>query len=64
MQDGQERPAAQEQEAAVVRKSERQLGTPARFNIGTEVRVKLSSMVPDLEDIPLDDWAGTIQQSP
>lgn len=48
----------------MVRKSERQLGTPTHFNVGTEVRVKLSSMVPDLEDIPLDDWAGTIQQSP
>lgn len=31
-----------------------------KFSVGTEVRVKTGVKLPDLPDIPLGNWAGTI----
>ena len=34
----------------------------AKFLVGTEVRVKTGVTLPDLPDIPLGDWAGTVSE--
>lgn len=36
--------------------------TPPRFGVGTSIRVKPGTTVPDFEDIPLGGWAGTISE--
>src|SRR5260221_12071168 len=33
---------------------------PAQFSIGTQIRVKQDTTVPDFPDIPLGGWSGTI----
>jgi hypothetical protein len=33
---------------------------PARFAVGSLVRVKPGTTVPDFEDLPLGGWAGTV----
>jgi hypothetical protein len=37
-------------------------GAPARFAVGSKVRVKPGIMDPDFEDIPLGGWAGTLTE--
>ena len=39
----------------------KELGTPARFAAGAQVRVKPGTTDPDFPDIPLGGWAGTIR---
>jgi hypothetical protein len=33
-----------------------------KFSVGTKVRVKTGVTLPDLPDIPLGNWAGTISE--
>lgn len=35
----------------------------AKFSVGTDVRVKTGVTLPDMPDIPLGNWAGTVSQS-
>jgi len=36
---------------------------PAKFSVGSQVRVKPGTTVPDFEDIPLGGWAGAITEA-
>jgi hypothetical protein len=35
---------------------------PTNFDVGNRVRVKPGTTDPDFEDIPLDDWVGTVRE--
>lgn len=44
------------------KQQKKKVQAPARFAVGTQVRVKPGITDPDFPDIPLGGWAGTVRE--